>query len=199
MAGKIYYRINHNIRVPRLRVIDEDGKQIGVLPLPEALKRAQRANLDLVEIAPKASPPVAKLIDFKKFRYLEEKKRKQAKKKKGGGVKGIRLTPFIAEADFQVRVDRARQFLGKGHKLRVEIRFKGRQLARRNAGYELLGKFSQALSEDAKIEQEPRWFGRSLVATLTPVKRKEKDGKEEKSQDENKKVSRPPVQDNENR
>jgi len=199
VAGNIYYRINHNIRAPKLRVIDQAGKQIGVLTLPEALKRANRANLDLVEIAPKASPPVAKLVDFKKFRYLEEKKRKQEKKKKRGGIKGIRLTPFIAEGDFQVRVGRARKFLGKGNKLRVEIRFKGRQLARRNAGYELLGKFTKALSEHAKIEQEPRWFGRSLVATLTPVKKKEKDGKEEKSQDENKKVGRSPVQGNKNR
>lgn len=205
MVGKTFNRINHQIRASKLRVIDQKGKQIGILPLPEALRKAQAANLDLVEIAPKAVPPVAKLIDFKKFRYLEEKRKKKEKKKKGGETKGIRLTPFIAEGDFNVRVKRAKEFLGQGNKIRVEIRFKGRQLARRNAGYELLGKFTKALADDAKIEQEPKWLGRSFVATLTPVKRatlktKEKGKNEEKeSKNENQKVSGPPVQSNQNR
>lgn len=195
MAGKIYYRINHNIQAPKLRVIGEDGKQIGVLALSEAIKKAGEKELDLVEIAPKASPPVAKIIDFKKFLYQEEKKRKK-EKKRGGETKGIRLTPFIAEADFNVRVKRTKEFLAEGNKVRVEVRFKGRQLVRRDVGYQLLGRFNEAISDSGKIEQEPKWFGRSLVTTVTPVKGSKKD---EKEKDEDKKIGRPPVQSDQNR
>jgi len=188
VAGKTRYRINQSISASKLRVIDQDGKQIGILTRIKALKKAKEENLDLVEVAPKASPPVAKLIDFKKFLYLEQKKRRKEKRKKGGETKGIRLTPFIAEADFNVKARRAEKFLKEGNKIRVEVRFKGRQMGSKKAGYELLSKFAKTLEEKAKIEQEPRWFGRSLVSTFTPTKQESKNGQEKKGKSKNKKV-----------
>lgn len=182
MARKKFYRINQSIRTPKLRVINEAGKQIGILTLAEAFKKAKELEVDLVEIAPGANPPVAKLINFKKFLYQEEKKEREAKKGiRGGEVKGIRLTPFIAKGDFELRVKRAEEFLKEGNKVKVTVKFLGRQLGKKEFGYEVLNKFVEALSLFSAVEQEPKWFGRYLILTLTPIKGG-KNGKEEKTE-----------------
>lgn len=169
--GKKFYRINQFIRAGQVRVIGEDGKQVGILSTKEAWEIAQAQGLDLVEIAPTANPPVTRIIDYKKFLYQEEKKEREAKKKnKGGDLKEIRLTPFIAQGDLEVRIKRAEEFIREGNKVRAVVRFTGRQLGKKGFGYEVLTKTVAALSTLAVVEGEPKWIGRSLVTTLTPSK-----------------------------
>ncbi len=169
--GKKYYRINQFIKAPKLRVIGADGKQIGILEFGEALKKATELEIDLVEIAPNANPPVAKLIDFKKFLYLEGKRERKIGKAKGGEVKEIRFTPFIAKADFEFRIKRAKEFLGESNKVKIVVRFMGRQLTKKEFGYEILKKVVAALSFCSIPEGEPKWMGRDLTLTLTPIKK----------------------------
>ncbi|MDO8551130.1 MAG: translation initiation factor IF-3 [bacterium] len=167
-----YYRINQNIRASQVRVIGDDGKQVGILPIGEALSLANQKELDLVEIAPTANPPVTKIVDFKKFLYQEEKKSRESKKKnKGGEIKGIRLSPFIAQADLEVRVQRTISFLKEGNKVRVAVRFTGRQMGKRDFGYIILKKFSQQLLDISQPEGEPKWMGRELVLIFSPTKK----------------------------
>lgn len=176
-----------------MRVIGEDGKQIGVLNIFEAQTLAREKNLDLVEIAPMAKPPVVKIIDFKKFLYQEEKRERESKKKiKGGEVKGVRLTPFMAKADLEVRVRKAEEFLKEGNKVRLDVRFKGRQLGKKEFGYAVLGRMTEALAHCSRPEGEPKWFGRSLVLTLTPAK--EKQGEKDEKESKNEKISPAAVQ-----
>lgn len=173
--GNRFYRINQFITASELRVIGEDGKQIGVFPLQEAREKAREKGLDLVEIASSANPPVAKITNFKKFLYQEEKKERESKKKiKGGELKGIRVTPFIAQADLEVRIKKTAEFLKEGNKVRVAVRFKGRQLGKKTFGYEILKKITEAIGEEAQPDGEPKWLGRELVLTLSPVKAKKK-------------------------
>ena len=192
--GKKFYRINQFIRAASLRVIGEDGKQIGILPTNQAQNLAREKALDLVEIAPTANPPVARIIDFKKFLYLEEKREREAKKKtRGGELKGIRVTPFIAKADLEVRIRKAEEFLKEGNKVRIAVRFMGRQLGKREFGYQVLKKVTEALSDCSQVEGESKWFGRELVLTLAPAKHQRgKDGQENESQ----KISQSEIQAN---
>lgn len=190
MAVKKFYRINQYIKAPKLRVIGEDGKQIGILSLSEAWEKAKEKQVDLVEIVPFAQPPIAKIIDFKKFCYLEDKKERKAKKGiHGGQIKGIRLTPFIAQGDFDFRVKRAKEFLKKSNKVRVVIRFSGRQLGKKEFGYNLAQKFIEEVSDFGQPEGKPKWLGKDLVFILTPSKLK----KNEEEQNENPQISKPPV------
>lgn len=145
---------------------------MGVFPLKEALEKAREAELDIVEIAPHAQPPVAKIINFAKFRYQEEKKEREArrKEKKGTEQKEIWLTPFMAQNDYLVKVSRIKEFLKGGHKVRIAVRFKGRQMGRKEFGYEVVKKLEDDVKDDGRIEQAPKFLGRQLVTTLTPVK-----------------------------
>ncbi|MBI4033315.1 MAG: translation initiation factor IF-3 [Candidatus Blackburnbacteria bacterium] len=179
MAGRSYYnqkrtfwRANQNIRAPKLRVIDSLGKQLGVFSLSEALKIAQEQGLDLVEIAPKAAPPVAKIIDFAKFKYQQEKKEREARKKekKGTEQKEIWLTPFIANNDYAVRVGRINEFLGEGYKVRVVVRFTGRQMGHKEFGYEIAKRVVEDTKDIAKVDVQPKFIGRQLLMTLAPLK-----------------------------
>lgn len=124
--------------------------------------------MDLVEVAPNADPPVCKLIDFKKFKYQEKKKLRAGKKGKKRDLKQIRFTPFIARKDFEVRVNRAKEFLNQGHKVRLAVRFVGRQITRKQFGYDLLKNAVKQLDELAKVESEPKFQGRLLMTVLTP-------------------------------
>lgn len=165
-----FYRLNQYIQAPQLRVVDETGKQIGVMKKEEALKEAQKQKVDLVEVAPNAQPPVAKLIDFKKFKYLEAKKKRQEKKEaRGGEIKEIRLTPFIAKRDFDFRVKKAQKFLKEGNKVKLTVRFVGRQISRKEFGQELLKRFIKEVQSLSKVEHEPRWAGKNLFVTLAPA------------------------------
>jgi len=167
------FRINHQIQAKEVRLLREDGTQIGVVPLSEALSKSQEAKVDAVEIAPQAVPPVVKLIDYKKLLYQLAKKEQAAKAaQKKVDLKEIRLTPFMAENDFSTRLNRGREFLEDGNKLRVTVRFVGRQLTHREVGPQIMDKATVALADIASVDQTGKWFGKQYQATLTPIKKK---------------------------
>lgn len=153
-------------------MVDEKGEQIGVLTKEEALFKARQKGLDLVEVASNAKPPVCKIIDFKKFKYQEDKKERIGRK--GGPkqeTKEIRFTPFIAQNDFNIRIERAKEFLEEGHKVKLTVKFMGRQITRKEFGYNLIKKALEQLQTSAKIETEPKWQGKLLMTILAPLKK----------------------------
>lgn len=170
-----HYRLNYQITSPQLRLLDEEGKQIGIVSKIEALQKAKELNLDVVEIAPKAVPPVARLIDYKKFKYLEARKERESKKKqKNVGVKEVRLRPFIGQHDIDTRLKRSRGFLEDGNQLKVNVFFRGREIVRKEFGYDVMKRFLASL-EKVKIVREPHMEGRVLVALVVGEgKKKEK-------------------------
>jgi translation initiation factor IF-3 len=167
-----FYQINQYIRADELRVIDSDSKQVGVLPREEALEMAKAKGLDLVEIAPKAKPPVAKIIDFKKFKYLEAKKDREAKSKSGKvELKEVRFTPFIAQGDFESRMGRIRDFFQNGDRVKVVVKFTGRQITRTDFGRKVLDRIVTELEEEAKPDGEAKLQGKQLYLILNPIKK----------------------------
>lgn len=167
--GKFYF-INNRIESSPLRVINEEGKQIGVITKEEALRQAQERGVDLVLIAPKANPPVAKFIDFKKFLYQEEKKEKEAKKKvKKSIVKDLKLSLFIAPADLTRLENKGKEFLNEGHQLRLNLALKGRENAKKNMAFELMKKFINDLG-DVNVSKPPRLEGRVIRAVVARKK-----------------------------
>lgn len=168
-----FYRLNQQIRAPLLRVIDQEGKQLGVLKRDEAIVKAQEAGVDLVEMAPNANPPVCKIVDYKKFRYLEEKKQRDSRKKaKVGGTKELRLGPFMSENDLNVRIGRGKEFLKEGYKLRLAVKFAGRQITHPEFGWQVLNKIIGALADFGRVERAAKFEGKILATTLTPGKAK---------------------------
>jgi translation initiation factor IF-3 len=173
------YRINSRIFASPLRLLDSEGKQIGVVSKDEALKLAQEQELDLVEIAPTAKPPVAKLIDFNKFLYQQAKKKQEEKKKaKNSETKEIRLGPFMSDNDLQVMIRRGREFLEDGDKIRLVVRFRGRQITRSEFGKGVINKVVEALKDISKIDREPHFEGRQMIAMLSVEKGKKQETKE---------------------
>ena len=151
--------------------------------------------MDLVEIAPTAKPPVARIIDFKKFLYQEEKKRREEKKKsKNSETKEIRLGPFMDDHDLETMVRRAREFLEGNDKVKLVVRFKGRQMGHPEFGHQVIGKAITSLSDISKVDKEAHFEGRQLISMLSPQKRK----KNEEKQEEDKEINSPQVQDNQN-
>lgn len=166
-----YYRLNYQITAPQMRLLDETGKQIGIVERNEALKRAQAEEKDLVEVAPNAKPPVVKLIDFKKFKYLEAKRERLSKKTtKHVGVKEIRLSPFMGEHDFKIRVGRGEIFLKSGNQLKISIPFRGRELAHKEFGMEMASKAINYLKTVAKVIKSPHFEGKVMIMVLSPIK-----------------------------
>lgn len=156
-------------------MIGADGEQIGIVSIKEALKKAEEAGLDLVEIAPQATPPVCKIIDFGKFAYEIQKKEKIQKKNQVVSVlKEIRLHPNTDTHDFDFKARHAVNFIEQGDKVKVSVIFKGRELAFTELGENLLKKFIERLSDVAKVEQEPKFEGRSMHTILAPLKGKKK-------------------------
>lgn len=183
--SKKFYRINHYIQAREVRVVDEKGKQIGVMPISQALKQAQEKGVDLVEVAPKAQPPVCKIIDFRKFKYLESKREQEEKKKaKKVEIKEIHLTPFIAANDFNFRMERAEKFLKDGDKVKIAVRFRGRERDKKDFGYRLIEQALEKLKTSSEIDLGPKFMGNRLELVLRP--KGDKDGKK----DENKKINR---------
>lgn len=167
------YRINSRIFASPLRLLDNEGKQIGVVSKEEALRLAQEQELDLVEIAPTAKPPVAKLIDFNKFLYQQAKKKQEEKRKaKNSETKEIRLGPFMSDNDLQVMIRRGREFLEDGDKIRLVVRFRGRQITRSDFGRQIIQKVVDALSDISKVDREAKFEGRQMVAMLSAEKGK---------------------------
>jgi translation initiation factor IF-3 len=165
-----FYQINQYIKADQLRTINEEGRQIGILSRDQALKLAKEKGKDLVEIAPNAKPPVAKIIDFKKFQYLEAKKAKKSKKLgQKQETKELRLRPFISDNDLQFRIKRAEKFLKEGNRVQVTINFRGREMTNQEAGFNLAKEFAKQLASFGSPIKEPKMAGRSLTLTLTPV------------------------------
>lgn len=187
-----FYRINLNIRAPELRVIGADGKQIGILKLADALAKAHEEGVDVVEIAATAKPPVAKLIDFNKFLYAEDKKERKSKRGvRGGEIKEIRFSPFIAKGDLDFRIKRIKEFIGESNKVRVVVRFHGRQMTKKEFGYGIVKQVRDAVEDVALAESDPKWMGPNLIITFTPIKKDHA-----KKQDENSGINRETVQSN---
>lgn len=183
-----FYRTNERIFAGSLRLLDAAGKQIGVMSRFEALSLARQRGLDLVEVAPMAAPPVAKVIDFKKFLYQEAKKLREEKKKtKISETKEIRLGPFMNEHDLLTMIKRARVFLSENNKVRMVLKFIGRQITHPEFGKEIVNKVITALSDISKIEREPHIEGKQLIAILSPEK-KGKNAKEKNKEINIKKV-----------
>lgn len=181
----LFWRTDEAIRAPEVRVIDSEGKQLGVLKREEALEKAKKAGLTLVEIAPKALPPVAKIVDFGKFRYREEKKlREREKKTKGGDVKEIRFSPFIAENDYNIRLGRVKEFLADKNKVRLVVVFKGRQMGSKPFGFTLLRRIVTELGEGISIDMDPKFLGKHLIMIVSPTTKKiVREVKEEKKEE----------------
>lgn len=166
-----FYRLNQQIQAPEIRLLDYKGIQIGIFSKEEALKQAFEQGVDLVEVAPNAKPPVCKLIDFKKFLYQEEKRKKEEKKStKSSEIKEIRLGPFTSEHDLQVKVTRAREFLKDGHRLKLVIKFAGRQMTHPEFGHKITNLFLESIHGISKVDREAHFEGRLLITTVAPVK-----------------------------
>jgi translation initiation factor IF-3 len=162
-------RVNEDINAPTVRVIDANAQQLGVLSIGEALKVAFDSGLDLVEVAPMAEPPVCKILDYGKFKYEEQKKKNEARKKqKIIEVKEIKMRPSIDEHDYQVKIRNMRRFLDEGDKVKVTIRFRGRELAHQDLGLKVLDRVREELDEISKVEQLPKVEGRQMVMVIAP-------------------------------
>jgi translation initiation factor IF-3 len=163
-------RINKQIRAPKVRVIGSDGSQVGILAIRDALLKAQEENLDLVEIAPNAQPPVCKIVDYGKFRYDQTKREKESKKAQHQvKVKEVKLKPNIDEHDFQTKLKQARQFVEKGNKVKVTCMFRGREMAHPELGQKMVEKFCKGLEDIALVEAPPKLLGRNLIGVLAPA------------------------------
>ena len=162
-------RINRDIRVREVQLIDHTGKNHGVIEVLEAQKIADEASLDLVEIVPNATPPVCKILDYGKFRFLEQKKAAEARKRqKIVEVKEIKLRPGIDDHDYEVKLRACRRFFEEGDKVKVTLRFRGREMAHQDLGYKLLERVKHETVSFAKVELEPSMEGRQMVMILAP-------------------------------
>ena len=152
-----------------MRLVDENGEQVGVVDTASALQRAMDVGLDLVEVSPNAEPPVCKIIDFGKLKYQEQKKRNEARKKqKTIDVKEIKLRPNIDTHDYDVKMRNARRFIDDGDKVKVTLRFRGREMAHQDLGAQVLERVRTELDEIAKVEQMPKMEGRQMVMVISP-------------------------------
>ncbi len=159
--------------VPEVRVIDDEGTQVGILSIDEAIERAESAGMDLVEVAPQAKPPVCRMMDFGKFKYQQSKRQHAARQhQKTIHVKEVKMRPKIEEHDFQFKLRNALRFLEEGDKVKVNIMFFGRQMAHKDLGVALLEKFQNAIGDSGIVEQPIRSEGRSMFMILAPPKKK---------------------------
>jgi translation initiation factor IF-3 len=166
-------RINEDIRVPEVRLIDGEGEQRGVVPIREALAIAEEAGLDLVEVSPNAEPPVCRVMDYGKFVFEERKKQQVAKKKqKVIHVKEIKFRPGTEEGDYQVKLRNLVKFLEEGDRVKVTLRFRGREMAHQELGRDLLKRVETDLQDYGKVDQFPKMEGRQMVMQIAPQKKK---------------------------
>ncbi len=169
----LYFRVNERIRVREVQVIDPEGKNLGVMRTIDAINLAREMGLDLVEVAPNANPPVARILDYGKFLYREKKKLKEAKKKQvSTETKELKLTPNIDRHDLEVKLRKAREMLEDGHKVRFRLVFRGRQIVHPEIAKELMRRIADELSEIAEVEQDIKGEGRIMTMVLRPVVKK---------------------------
>ena len=162
-------RMNQDIRAPRILLIDQSGEKQGVMPTSSAMEAAEEAGLDLVEIVPNAEPPVCKIMDYGKFRFQEQKKKAEARKRqKVVELKEIKLRPNIDTHDYEVKTKAMHRFFGEGDKVKVTLRFRGREMAHPELGMKLLQKVQEDFDEIAKVEYAPRMEGRQMIMILAP-------------------------------
>lgn len=165
-------RINFEIRVPEVRLIGADGKQVGIVPIREALSKAEEAELDLVEISPDAKPPVCRIMDFGKFQFEQRKmKAVQRKKQKQIQIKEIKIRPATDSGDYQIKLRKIIEFLNEGDKVKITVRFKGREMLYQEQGLELCNKIEKDLLEVGVIEQRARLEGRQMVMVIGPKRK----------------------------
>jgi translation initiation factor IF-3 len=162
-------RVNEDIRVPTVRLIDQDGEMVGVVSTREGVQRAFAVGLDLVEISPNAEPPVCKILDYGKFKYEQQKKKNEAKKKqKVIEIKEIKVRPNIDENDYQVKMRAMKSFIEEGDKVKVTLRFRGREMAHQDIGMRVLERIRTEMDPVTKVEQMPRMENRQMIMVLTP-------------------------------
>jgi translation initiation factor IF-3 len=161
--------VNEEIRVPQVRLIDQEGEMQGVMSARDALLRAYAVGLDLLEISPNADPPVCKILDFGKFKYEQQKKRNEAKKKQRViEIKEVKVRPNIDENDYQVKLRSMKSFIEEGDKVKVTLRFRGREMAHQDIGVRVLERIRSDLETATKVEQMPRMEMRQMVMVLSP-------------------------------
>lgn len=179
-------RVNRQIRAPLVRTIDHEGKQVGVMEVGRALLLARAQKLDLVEVAPKLNPPVCKIMDYGKYHYNQMKKLRHARKKQMGiKLKEIKVRPRIEEHDYGVKLRHARDFLSKGCKLRIRLIFRGRELAHKELGDNVLNRLKEDLKDVGYVEMPPRRFGRNVVMMFGPATTSKGHHEEDKNKEEN--------------
>ncbi|RAI59810.1 translation initiation factor IF-3 [Roseicella frigidaeris] len=162
-------RVNEDIRVPQVRLIDQEGEMIGVMSARDALMRAYDAGLDLLEISPNAVPPVCKITDYGKFKYEQQKKANEARKKqKVVEIKEVKVRPNIDDHDYDVKMRQMKSFIGEGDKVKVTLRFRGREMAHQDLGIKVLERIRVDLGETIKVEQMPRLENRQMIMVLAP-------------------------------
>jgi translation initiation factor IF-3 len=162
-------RVNEEIRVPQVRLIDEAGEMLGVMSIRDALYKAYQSGLDLLEISPNAVPPVCKITDYGKFKYEQQKKANEARKKqKIVEIKEIKVRPNIDDHDYDVKMRQAKSFIGEGDKVKVTLRFRGREMAHQELGVKLLERIRTELVELVKVESMPRLENRQMIMVLAP-------------------------------
>ncbi|OGT38843.1 MAG: translation initiation factor IF-3 [Gammaproteobacteria bacterium RIFCSPHIGHO2_12_FULL_38_14] len=165
-------RVNEEIRAPELRVIDDEGRQLGIIATQEALRISQEAGLDLVEVSPEAKPPVCRIMDYGKYKFQMSKRKAAAKKKqKQIQLKEVKIRPGTEEADYQVKLKNIIKFLENGDKAKVTVRFRGREMMHPELGMRLLEKMMKELEDYGTVEQYPRFEGRQIVMVLGPKKK----------------------------
>jgi len=164
----VSYRINHQIQAPTVRLLDEKGNQIGVLSVSDARQQAQDAGLDLVEVAPKAVPPVVKIIDYNKFLYqLKKKKQEEKKHAHVSETKQVQFGPFIDDHDLGIKLTRAREFIGDGDKVRFVIKFRGREMTKQDLGRGVMARVTEKMSDISKVEQNIKMEGRQMIMVMS--------------------------------
>ncbi|HHJ13810.1 MAG TPA: translation initiation factor IF-3 [Gammaproteobacteria bacterium] len=171
-ANKLKHRLNDAIDAREVRLVGDDGEQIGIVSIQDALDRAAEAGLDLVEISPQAEPPVCKIMDYGKYRFEEQKKRQAARKKqKQTQVKEVKFRPGTDIGDYNVKLRNLTRFLNDGDKVKVTLRFRGREMAHQELGRDLLKRVENDLAELANVEQFPKMEGRQMIMVMAPKKK----------------------------
>jgi translation initiation factor IF-3 len=164
--------MNDKIRAREVRLVDPEGNQLGIKALPEALDIAREMDLDLVEVAPLASPPVCRIMDYGKFKFDEAQRQKESRRKgTGGGIKEMKYRPKIGNGDFDTKTRQVAKFLAEGHKVKITIMFRGREVFHPELGKRILDRIAEQTTESAKVESEARLDGRNMVMVLAPDKR----------------------------
>ena len=162
-------RINGEIHIREVRVTSATGEQLGIMPTREAMRLAEEQHLDLVEVAPKARPPVCRIMDFGKYRYEQQKREKEARKKqKVITIKEVKLRPNIEQHDYEVKLKHAMRFLGEGNKVKVTIMFRGRELSHPELGQEILDRVAEELKDSIIVDRKPKLEGRNMIMIVAP-------------------------------